>query len=221
MYFIHLFWQLKCTFHYTWLCKSCRCKNPAIIWLPAWQRFSHMDSPWPLFLTVPSGLGTLTPPLAIQPLLRRPFSPPVYCNPISPLGPLSQSHSQATPWALMYEESANSSTLSTLPFLGYLSSLSQCSIFIDNIHTRCLTPFLPQNSSPFWMTSMTIRLDQLDVVLSAPQLNDIFFHSTSGNWSQGHILDLSLEFPHFSNLKFLYARNVLATMCHHSSSLVL
>lgn len=152
MYFIHLFWQLKCTFHYTWLCKSCRCKTPAIIRLPAWRCFSHMDSPWPLFLTAPSGLETLTPPLPIQPLLRRPFSPLIYCNSISPLGPPSQSHSQVIPCALMYEESAISSTLPTLPFLGYLSSLSQCSIFIENIHTRCLTPFLPQNSSPFGMT---------------------------------------------------------------------
>ena len=88
-------------------------------------------------------------------------------------------------------------------------------------YTRCLLPFLPQDSSLFWMTWMTSGLEQMDVVLSASQANGIFFHSTSGIWSQGHISDLSLEFLHFSNLKSFYPRKVLTAMCHHPTCLVL
>ena len=83
-----------------------------------------------------------------------------------------------------------------------------------------LDSLLPQDSSLFWMTWMTFGLEQMDVV-PASQPSGIFFHSTSGIWSQGPNSDLSLEFFHFSNLKFLYPRKILTIMCHHSHCLVL
>lgn len=121
----------------------------------------------------------------------------------------------------MFEESAILSTLPTLPFLGYLSCLMRCSIFqkafiyqmLDSLSTPGLFTIL-DDLNDFWA-------EQMDVVLSASQANGIFFHSTSGIWSQGHISDLSLEFLHFSNLKSLYPRKVLTAMCHHPTCLVL
>ena len=83
-----------------------------------------------------------------------------------------------------------------------------------------LDSLLPQDSSLFWMTWMTFGLEQMDVV-PASQPSGIFFHSTSGIWSQGPNSDLFLEFFHFSNLKFLYSRKILTIMCHHSHCLVL
>ena len=84
-----------------------------------------------------------------------------------------------------------------------------------------LDSLLPQDSSLFWMTWMTFGLEQMDIVLPASQPSGIFFHSTSGIWSQGPNSDLCLEFFHFSDLKFLYPRKILTIMCHHSHCLVL
>lgn len=84
-----------------------------------------------------------------------------------------------------------------------------------------LDSLLRQDSSLFWMTWMTLGLEQMDIVLSASPPSGIVFHSTSGIWSQGPNSDLSLEFFHFSNLKFLYPRKILTIMCHHSCCLVL
>lgn len=87
------------------------------------------------------------------------------------------------------------------PAFSWLFILFEATLHTPRKHsyTRRLIPFPPQDASLFWMTWM-------DVVLSASQRNGIFFRSTSGIWSQGHISDLSLEFLHFSNLKSLYAR---------------
>lgn len=102
------------------------------------------------------------------------------------------------------------------PAFSWLFILFEATLHTPRKHsyTRRLIPFPPQDASLFWMTWM-------DVVLSASQRNGIFFRSTSGIWSQGHISDLSLEFLHFSNLKSLYARKTLTTVCQYSSCLVL
>ena len=69
MYFILLLWQLKHTFHYSWLGKSYWCKNPAIR-----CRLDNVLVTWthhcPLFLS--GHLGALTPPLMVQPLFEGP-----------------------------------------------------------------------------------------------------------------------------------------------------
>ena len=100
------------------------------------------------------------------------------------------------------------------PAFSWLFILFEATLHTPRKHsyTRRLIPFPPQDASLFWMTWM-------DVVLSASQRNGIFFRSTSGIWSQGHISDLSLEFLHFSNLKSLYARKTLTTVCQYSSCL--
>ena len=82
MYFILLLWQLKHTFHYSWLGKSYWHKNPAIR-----CRLDNVLVTWthhcPLFLS--GHLGALTPPLMVQPLFEGP-SPLISCNPIPHLG---------------------------------------------------------------------------------------------------------------------------------------
>ena len=88
------------------------------------------------------------------------------------------------PCAPVFEESAILSTLPTLPFLGYLSCLTRCSIFqkafifqmLDSLSTPGLITIL-DDLNDFWV-------EQMDVVLSASQANGIFFHSTSGIWSR-------------------------------------
>lgn len=114
---------------------------------------------------------------AEKPLLTHPPTPHlVYSNPISLLTPLSQGHVQAVPHPLVYGDSPSFPPLSFLPLLCHFSSLSRCSIFIGNIHTRYLFPCLLQDSWLFWMTSISTRFHQMAIVLLA--LNPRAYSST-------------------------------------------
>lgn len=79
-----------------------------------------------------------------------------------------------------------------------------------------------QTLIPFRTLRLTSILDDLSVHWVWPNgfqlLNPMA--CPSGTQSQGHILDLSLEFTYFWNLKLLDPMNSLTTISHHSCSLL-
>lgn len=101
---------------------------------------------------------------------------------------------QAAPRALLYDDPV---TLSTPVCFSFSWSFMhfESPLHGHRKHSRLvLVSLSTQDSSLFWVTSISMGFEQSAIVLLAPQPHGL--PSASAVRSQGHTLDLSLEFLH-------------------------
>lgn len=172
----------------------------------------------PFFLTVPQRSRNCDSSTPGTTLLKRHF--PLLCLLKSSSLP-SRSHFQATPCALAYQDSAILST-TFYPSFSWLFIQFESTLHIHRKHSYQMLVSLSTPRLIAILDDATVHwlwLDGCCSFSSSTQQHICPLHFRI--WSQGHILDLSLEFLHFWNLKFLYPRSSLTTIYNHSSSLLL